>query len=134
MQSLILQPKRERSLINRHPWVFSGAVKQLPKAENGEIVKVVSNDGALLGYGFFSANSQITCRVFEICTEERTIEKQYWTDKINNAMALRRLAIDFEHTNIYRLIHAEGDFFPGVIIDIYADVAVVQLLIRGTEL
>ncbi|MES2690939.1 MAG: class I SAM-dependent rRNA methyltransferase [Bacteroidota bacterium] len=133
MKTLILKSGRERSLVNRHPWVFSGAVKTLPKAENGEIIKVCTNHDELLGYGFFSPNSQITCRVFEFTNEEITTDAVFWKQKIKNAFNLRKLVLP-ENTNIFRLLHAEGDFLPGVIIDVYDDTAVVQLLVKGTEL
>jgi 23S rRNA (cytosine1962-C5)-methyltransferase len=134
VESIVLKSGRERSLVNRHPWVFSGAVKTMPKAQNGDIVKVVTNHGELLGYGFFSQHSQITCRVFEFTGEEIIIDAAFWIHKIENASILRKQVIDVTTTNIYRLIHAEGDFFPGVIVDVYAGVAVVQILTRGTEL
>lgn len=133
LQTLILKSGRERSLVNRHPWVFSGAVKTLPKAQNGEIVKVCTNHDELLGYGFFSPNSQITCRVFEFTANELAIDAAFWKGKLHRAATLRKAVLPAE-TNIYRLLHAEGDFFPGVIIDVYDDTAVVQLLIKGTEL
>lgn len=133
MKELILKSGRERSLLNRHPWVFSGAVHKLPKAESGEIIKVVTHSNELMGYGFFSPISQITCRIFEFTQEEMIIDDGYWLHKIQLAYHLRKSIINTETTNIYRLIHAEGDFFPGVIVDVYADVAVVQLLILGTE-
>ncbi|MEI6508607.1 MAG: class I SAM-dependent rRNA methyltransferase [Bacteroidota bacterium] len=133
MEKLILKSGRERSLVNRHPWVFSGAVKTLPKSENGDIVEVLTNHNELLGYGFFSPNSQITCRVFEFTSEHISLDHNFWKNKIKRAFELRKKFIDENETNIYRLLHAEGDFFPGVIIDVYAGVAVVQLLTRGTE-
>jgi 23S rRNA (cytosine1962-C5)-methyltransferase len=113
--------------------VFSGAVKNMPEAENGEIIKVFSNHNELLGYGFFSPHSQITCRIFEFTPVHITIDENFWKDKIKRAFELRKLIIDSSRTNIYRLLHAEGDFLPGVIIDVYTTVAVVQILIRGTE-
>lgn len=133
MQTLVLKSGRDRSVLNRHPWVFSGAVKNMPQAGNGEIVQVTDNGGQLLGYGFFSTNSQITCRIFEFTAVPVELNHQYWVQKVVQAYAYRKQVIDFAHTNIYRLVHAEGDFFSGVIIDVYAEVAVVQLLIRGTE-
>lgn len=132
-KKLILKSGRERSLINRHPWVFSGAVKDLPQAENGEIIEVHSNHKELLGYGFFSPNSQITCRVFEFTQEEITIDAAFWIGKLQNAFNLRRRLFNAAETNCYRLLHAEGDFFPGIIIDVYGAVAVVQVLVRGVE-
>ncbi len=133
-KKLILKSGRERSLVNRHPWVFSGAVKDLPKAKNGEIIQIVTNHNELLGYAFFAPNSQITARVFEFNPNEIEINEAYWIDKIKNAFNLRKLFINPMQTNCYRLIHAEGDFFPGIIADVYADVVVIQLLIKGTEL
>ena len=133
MNKIVLKSGRERSIINRHPWIFSGAVKQMPQADNGEIVQVVTNNDEHLGYGFFSPNSQITCRLFSFANVDEQIDFNYWRDKINNAYSLRQSVIDFENTNIFRLICAEGDFFPGLIIDVYNEVAVVQILIKGVE-
>jgi 23S rRNA (cytosine1962-C5)-methyltransferase len=133
LKTLVLKSGRERSLVNRHPWVFSGAVKSLPDAGNGEVVKVCTNHNELLGYGFFSPNSQITCRVFEFTREEKTLNGEFWKQKIRNAYAIRRQVLPPD-TDIFRLIHAEGDFLPGVIVDVYHDTAVVQLLVKGTEL
>jgi 23S rRNA (cytosine1962-C5)-methyltransferase len=133
-QSIILKSGRERSLINRHPWLFSGAVKQLPKAENGDIVAVRDNHDQLLGYGFYSPQSQIVCRLFEFTSQTIDFSQaDYWHHKINQAYKLRKAQIIRPGTNVYRLLHAEGDFFPGVIADIYNEVAVLQLLIKGTE-
>ncbi len=132
-KKIILKSGRERSLINRHPWLFSGAVKQLPNAENGEIVMIVTNHNELLGYGFFSTQSQIVCRIFEFTNEPITIDVNYWRNKLQNAFELRKKFIDSAVTSCYRLLHAEGDFFPGIIADVYADVLVLQLLIKGTE-
>lgn len=133
MNKIVLKSGRERSIINRHPWIFSGAVKQMPQADNGEIVQVVTNNDEHLGYGFFSPNSQITCRLFSFANVDEQIDFNFWRDKINNAYRLRKSVIDFENTNIFRLICAEGDFFPGLIVDVYYEVAVVQILIKGVE-
>lgn len=132
-KKLVLKSGRDRSLINRHPWVFSGAVKNLPDAENGEIIEVRANNDELLGYGFFSPHSQISCRVFEFTNVQMQPDETYWFRKIESAFNLRNKLINQEQTNSYRLIHAEGDFFPGLIIDVYDQVAVCLLLIKGTE-
>lgn len=130
---LILKPKKERAFVHRHPWIFSGAVAQTPKAENGEIVEVISHEGKLLGYGFFSPFNQIVCRVFEFDPKDKVIDADYWKAKISRALAIRKELIDFSRTDCYRLLHAEGDFFPGIIADAYGKSLVVQLLIKGTE-
>ncbi len=133
LNKIVLKSGRERSIINRHPWIFSGAVKQLPQADNGEIVQVVTNTDEHLGYGFFSPNSQITCRLFSFNNIDENIDYNYWQAKLSNAYKLRQMVIDIKHTNIFRLVCAEGDFFPGLIIDVYNEVAVVQILIKGVE-
>jgi 23S rRNA (cytosine1962-C5)-methyltransferase len=134
LQTLTLKSGRDRSVRNRHPWIFSGGVKGLPQAQNGDIVQVTDNQHQLLGYGFFDPHSQIICRMFEFCHEPVAVETAaFWHGKIQKAYELRRHLRLTSDTNAYRLLHAEGDFLPGVICDVYEDVAVLQLLIKGTE-
>ena len=135
---LLLKKNREKSILNQHPWVFSGAVHKMPKAQNGEIVSIQDTDGRILGYGFFDTNSQITCRIFEFTrfhnkNAEFVADEAYFHQKIKNAYKLRNEYLINSSTNAYRLLHAEGDLFSGVIVDIYDNVASVQLLIKGTE-
>ncbi|MBN1251451.1 MAG: class I SAM-dependent rRNA methyltransferase [Bacteroidales bacterium] len=134
MKKLIINKGRERSLINRHPWIYSGAVKELPEAEIGEILAVYSFDNRLIGYGFYAPGTQIVCRVFEYTSTETDVNTQeYWTEKIKKAFEIRKKFIISEKTNAFRLINAEGDFFPGLIADVYDNTVVVQMLIKGTE-
>ncbi|MCF6240284.1 MAG: class I SAM-dependent rRNA methyltransferase [Bacteroidales bacterium] len=134
MQKIIIKKGRERSMINRHPWIFSGAIQTLPKAELGEILSIYTHDNQLIGYGFYAPGTQIVCRVFEYTKQEiNVLEPDYWIQKFQKAFLLRKRFIISKHTNAYRLINAEGDFFPGLIADVYNDVVVVQLLIKGTE-
>lgn len=131
---LVLKSGRDRSILNRHPWIFSGAVKTWPEADNGDIIAVTDNSDQLLGYGFYSPKSQICCRIFEFTkTEIATFEADYWFKKIEGALRLRQSFLDFKQTNCFRLLHAEGDFLPGVIADVYGEVVVMQVLIKGTE-
>ncbi|HOP29850.1 MAG TPA: class I SAM-dependent rRNA methyltransferase [Spirochaetota bacterium] len=126
---------REKSFINRHPWVFSGALASLPDYSNGEIVEVITSDGVIMGYGFFSPDSRISCRIFEFTDiHVPKFDADYFAAKISRASALRGRFIDKKITDCWRLLHAEGDFFPGLIIDVYGDTAVVQALIMGVEL
>ena len=133
MERLILKSGRDRSTIHRHPWIFSGGVKILPKAQNGDIISVCNNDNMVLGYGFFDPQSQITCRIFEYSNEDLSFDDAYWRNKILTSWKWKTSLFDLKITNAFRLIHAEGDNFPGVIIDVYDKVAVVQILIKGTE-
>lgn len=131
--SLILRSGRNRSVIRRHPWLFSGAIKKRPAAEQGSIVAVRDNHEALLGYGFYNPSSQIICRLFTFTDEEQSFDgPAFWQSKIERAWALRQAQLP-PGTTCFRLLHAEGDFFPGVIADVYGDVIVLQLLIKGTE-
>jgi 23S rRNA (cytosine1962-C5)-methyltransferase len=131
---LQLKPGREKSVVNRHPWIFSGGLKNKPRAEEGDIVEVRSADNKVLGYGFYSEKSQISCRMFDWSNTASDFESaDYWAGKIQRAYSLRTSLVISDQTNTFRLIHAEGDFLPGVIIDIYKDIAVAQLLIKGTE-
>ncbi len=131
---LQLKKGKERSINNRHPWIFSGAVAKLPDNEEGTIVAVTDFEHKKLGYGFLSHKSQIVCRMFEWDDLTDTIlSDTYWSTKIKNAYAMRQTVIAFDKTNVYRLLHAEGDFFPGIIADVYAGVVVLQVLIRGVE-
>ncbi len=133
-RKLSLKKNRERSVINRHPWVFSGAAAQVPEYENGEIVEVVSSGNEILGYGFFSPGSQIICRMFEFTnTACDRFDDSYFREKIKKAALLRKRLIQTD-TDCYRLVNAEGDFFPGLIADVYGDVVVLQILIKGAEL
>ncbi len=131
---LILKSGRDRSVANRHPWVFSGAVKVFPDAENGQVVAVLTNQNQLLGYGFYSPKSQITCRIFHFGEAPAAgFDAAFWKGKIEAALALRKQLINPHTTTCYRLLHAEGDFLPGIIADVYGPVVVAQVLIKGTE-
>lgn len=131
---LRLKKGREKSVQNRHPWIFSGAVQDMPSAEKGEWIAVHSFDHQWLGYGFFDPESQIIVRLVEFSDPTADLNTfQYWDKKIKEAFAFRKKYVFNTSTNCFRLIHAEGDFFPGLIIDVYDSVAVIQLLIQGTE-
>ncbi|MEH0154266.1 class I SAM-dependent rRNA methyltransferase [Limibacter armeniacum] len=135
LKQIIIKKGKERAMNNRHPWIFSGAVAKMPHdVENGEIVEVRNQDGGLIGYGFYAPGNQIICRVFEYTRDEMPVtDKAYWHNKIASAFAMRQKFVINEQTNCYRLIHAEGDFFPGLIADVYDKTVAVQLLIKGTE-
>lgn len=128
-----LKKGREKSAANYHPWIFSGAVEKVENMLHGDIVGINSSKDKHLGYGFYDQQSQITCRLFHFGDDASDFSKaDYWQNKIEKAFLLRKQQINFDQTNCYRLIHAEGDLFPGLIVDIYHDTAVVQLLVEGT--
>ncbi len=132
-RELKLKNGRERSVLNMHPWIFSGALTKIPEYTNGEIVKVISSQGVTLGYGFYSAASQIICRVFEFTGQNILFfDYDYFRRKIRTALDLRNRIIP-DKTDCFRLINAEGDFFPGLTVDIFGSIAVLQVQVRGTE-
>ena len=130
---LKLKPGKERAVLNKHPWVFSGAISQMPNAEEGDIVQVTDASGAALGYGFFSGHSTIVCRIFHFGETDRDFSQGYWKKKITNALSIREHLIKSDNTDAFRAFHAEGDFLPGVIADVYGDTGVVQTTVEGTN-
>lgn len=123
---ITLHSKKERSLKLFHPWVFSGAIQSIDGSPaEGDIVEVWSHDGDYLGTGHFHEGS-IKVRIFSFVKTDASID--FWLDKFRNAYEFRKNAgiIDDPGTNIFRLIHAEGDGLPGLIIDVYDSVAVIQ--------
>ena len=127
---VILKPGREKALANRHPWIFSGAVETLPSFENGQVLPVFSSSGKFLCKAYFHLNNSICGRVLTFVDE--TIEKAI-EDRICRSIALREKMFDPNVTNCYRLINAEGDGIPGLIVDIYDDLAVLQANTWGIE-
>ena len=132
MTTVHLKPHKEESLLRFHPWVFSGAIRSIeldadyPHAQpqEGEIVKVVDCKGNTLGVGHYQIGS-IAVRILEFGVGE--LSKDFWKTRIAAAYGVREsLGLVTEENNTYRLIHGEGDFLPGLIVDVYADTAVIQ--------
>ena len=131
--TLHLKPGREKSLVRRHPWVFSGAVESLAgNPEVGGTLRIVSSRGDFLGWGAFSPHSQIQARVWT-WDENESINSDYFHRRLEAAISARRRWITLEKTNAFRLVHGESDGLPGLVIDHYHHWAVVQLLSSGPE-
>ncbi len=123
---LTLKPQKERSLINRHPWLFSGAVDKIDNGiHEGDIVEIFSKDQKYLATGHYHEGS-IKVRIFSF--EKTDCSYSFWKGKLERAFAFRKQLglTNNPDTNAYRLIHAEGDGLPGLIIDIYNTTAVIQ--------
>lgn len=125
-KTIILRRGKEESLDRFHPWVFSGAVSVLPEGvEEGDTVRVVASDGRLMGVGHYQIGS-IAVRMLHF-GEDIDPDKEFFGKRLAEALRLRMaLGLDRPDNNAYRLVHGEGDFLPGLIIDIYGDTAVVQ--------
>ncbi len=134
LSRIVIKKGKERAIYNRHPWIFSGAAESIPTVENGEIVEIRTFDQKLLGYGFYAPGTQILSRVFEYTDQETNVlSEDFWFNKIKKAFDIRQKFLVNKQTNAYRLLNAEGDFFPGIIADVYNNTVVLQLLIKGTE-
>jgi 23S rRNA (cytosine1962-C5)-methyltransferase len=123
---IVLKPGKDHSLKRFHPWVFSGAIKQINgKVASGDIVEVTNDQGKYLGTGHYAEGS-IAVRIFSF--EGYEDSAAFWKMKLNAAFLLRKnLGLTGNpSSNIYRLVHAEGDGLPGLIIDIYGATAVIQ--------
>jgi 23S rRNA (cytosine1962-C5)-methyltransferase len=126
MKKIILKKGKQDSLQRFHPWVFSGAVAHAPDGvAEGEVVEVVSSDGQPLARGHWQAGS-IAVRVLTFTGED--IDAAWWRSRIGDALAVRKALglTDDPRTACYRLVHGEGDFLPGLIVDIYGSTAVMQ--------
>lgn len=122
---ITLRRGKEESLRRFHPWVFSGAIASAPEnLEEGDIVEVRSSDGTPLGVGHYQIGS-IAVRM--LSDEIIEINREYYFNRLNNALRLRKaLRLLRDDNNAFRLVHGEGDFLPGLIVDVYGQTAVVQ--------
>src|SRR3989440_850450 len=130
--SASLKPHREESLLGGHLWIFSGALQQLPHwIEAGGLVDVKSSTGKFVARGYYNSHTDIAIRILTHSIEE-PIDIEFLRQRINHAIELRQI-FDPEQTDMYRLIHAEGDGLPGLVVDLYADILVAQIHTAGME-
>jgi 23S rRNA (cytosine1962-C5)-methyltransferase len=131
LASLQLKPGREKAVLQRHPWIFSGAVgRREGPLEEGAVVEVLSSRGDWLARGTWSGQSQIVVRLFT-WDEQEALDEGLFRRRIERAIAARAALAADPATDSYRLIFAESDGLPGLIVDRYADYLVVQLLTQG---
>lgn len=124
---IVLKSGKDESLHRFHPWIFSGAVKKIHGSPvEGDIVDVFDNKDNFLATGHYQPGS-IAVRILTFSREEP--DKRFFLNKIKNAFLYRKNLglIDNPTINVFRLVHAEGDFLPGLIIDFYNGVAVMQM-------
>jgi 23S rRNA (cytosine1962-C5)-methyltransferase len=129
--TLTLKPAREKSVVQRHPWIFSGAVAAVSgQPANGETVTVRAADGAFLARAAYSPQSQIVARIWT-WDESETIDADFLARRI--AQAIQRREALAQTTNALRWVNAESDGLPGLIVDVYANFGVCQFLTAGAE-
>ena len=133
MATLILHPGKEKSVLRRHPWLFSGAVAQLDgRARPGDTVDVVSHEGRPLGRAAWSPASQIRARIWSFDAAE-SIDHAFFKRRVAASVARRNALPELAGQQGLRLIHAESDGLPGVIADRYGDTVVLQLTTAGAD-
>ena len=122
---VFLKKGKEESLKRFHPWVFSGAIAKMDNGvEEGDIVAVYSNTGEFVAMGHFQIGS-IMVRVLDFA--QRDIDADFFFDRLQKAFDLRKsIGLIRPDNNAFRLVHGEGDFLPGLVVDVYDRTAVVQ--------
>ena len=132
MKRVALKPGREKSLRRHHPWVFSGAVQRVDGApQRGDSVAVVSSGGEFLGHGVYCPKSQIRVRVLSF-DEATPIDEALIAARVADALAFRTRVLA-PGVQACRLIHGEADGLPGLVVDRYDDVLVVQCQSAAAE-
>jgi 23S rRNA (cytosine1962-C5)-methyltransferase len=128
--TIIIKPGREKSILRRHPWIFSGAILSAEDAMPGEIVTVRARDGAFLARGYWNPKSQIQVRI--LTWQDEPIDADWWRGMLRRSIQARGFYNDLErHTTYsegYRVVNAENDYLPGLIVDRYNDWLVLQAL------
>ncbi len=133
MGHLVLKKGREKSLLRQHPWVFSGAVDKMAEIkQNGETIEIRSFGGETLAIASYSEHSQIVARVWTFDRSEK-IDKEYLRKLFHKSKNVRSHMLHEDVTNAYRIINAEADGIPGLIVDKYDQFLVCQFLSAGAE-
>ena len=124
-KKITLRRGKEESLLRFHPWVFSGAIASIEEGvEEGDLVSVMSHDGRHIGNGHFQIGS-IAVRI--LAWGDTEIDENFYFDRLLAAFSVRKsLNLLRNDNNAFRLVHGEGDFLPGLVVDIYGSTAVMQ--------
>ncbi|MCX7706585.1 MAG: class I SAM-dependent rRNA methyltransferase, partial [Anaerolineae bacterium] len=131
--TVYLHPGKEKPVLGGHPWIFSGAVARVEGAlRDGDPVEVADAQGRWLARGYYNSKSQIVVRLLTWDAAE-AIDEAFWRRRLAAAAALRETLSVTSVTDAYRLVHAESDRLPGLVVDRYGDWLVVQFLTLGVE-
>ncbi len=130
--NVILKAGREKSLLRRHPWIFSGGIQQVDEEPaSGATVDLLSFNKQFLARASYSPSSQIRARVWTF--EDEPVDREFFRKRIRSSLFPRQKLNIENRTNSYRLIYAESDTIPGLIVDRYGDVLILQSLTAGSE-
>jgi 23S rRNA (cytosine1962-C5)-methyltransferase len=120
-------------IVGHHPWVFSGALKNIPdKIESGTPVHLISDKGQFLAHGYFNSYSQIAVRIWSY-DENEEVDYDFFEKRIRGAYEIRKNWVESKKIDSYRLVNSENDLLPGLIVDKYGDYFSVQFHTRGIE-
>lgn len=132
MADIIIKAGREKPIRNQHPWVFSGAIETIRgNPEPGDTVNVLASNGIFLGRGYYNAKSQIQARI--LTWQDESVDTAWWRKMIARAVEARAHRPQKGPRAVYRVINAENDYLPGLIVDRYGDWLVLQALTLGIE-
>jgi 23S rRNA (cytosine1962-C5)-methyltransferase len=132
MINVILKKGKEKAVLQRHPWVFSGAIEKVKgKPANGDVVQLLNAQGEFMAYGFYNDQSRVTLRLLE-WNKDVQIDESWFREKVATAIK-SRANIQANGTNTCRLIFSESDYLPGLIVDKYAGHLAVQVLTSGIQ-
>ena len=130
---VILKSGREKPVLNRHPWVFSGAINRIEgNPENGDVVDVWNSRARFVARGIYNEKSQIRVRLLTWNPND-VIDSDFWRRRLRRAIAGRQALITSQETDAFRLVHSEADGLPGLIVDQYGPWLVVQFLALAVE-
>ena len=129
-KKVFITPKAEKSILNGHPWVYGDEIVKKDDISNGEIVDVLNNKEKYLGSGLYNSNSKISVRLISRNTND-TFDYDFFKRRVSYAYNLRKQTIN--NLNAFRLIYGEADGFPGLTVDKFNDVLVIQTLSLGLE-
>lgn len=132
MLNIYLNKNEEKEKLEGFPWIFNNEINHFDgEIVNGEVVKVLTFEGNFICYGFLNTNSKIMVRILSL-DENEVIDEEFFRNRIKYAIS-HRLNMNFSNSNCMRLIFAEADFLPGLIVDKYADYLSVQFLCLGMD-
>jgi 23S rRNA (cytosine1962-C5)-methyltransferase len=133
MGTVVLKPGKEKPVRNHHPWIFSGAVARIQgEPADGDVVDVVGARGEFLARGYLNRRSQIVVRCLT-WSQDESVDISFWKRRLEQAISRRRDLLQADVTNSCRLVHAESDLLPGLVVDTYAGYVVIQALTLGIE-
>lgn len=133
MIDVVLKKGKEKAVLHRHPWVFSGAIENVKgKPANGEIIRLLDGKKEFMAYGFYNDQSRVAVRLLE-WDENTPVDDNWFREKVRTAVAGRAHILADGSTDTCRLIFSESDYLPGLIVDKYADHLAVQVLTSGMQ-